>query len=244
MVTASALKAHCGYPRVLNLTVPRSTRNQEAIQKGVLFHSAVELWAKTGDLAGVLAGLLDDEVRGWVELLAMTWAPSVGMDFEVALGLTPDGGYCPVIEPEPHVYRAAPGVGQGHGRLLTAGRADVGWRRVVLEPQPMLVAHVRDWKTGRTAVAPPAENLQLTSLALAYAAAQGANAFVREIYYARDGYLDADPEPVLLDSDEGMRAWEMVEAAAKLDDSPRPGEWCQPCWERRMKRCDRAQVAA
>ncbi|HET7037182.1 MAG TPA: PD-(D/E)XK nuclease family protein [Thermomicrobiaceae bacterium] len=216
---------------------PKSERQQQALDKGTAFHSAVELWAKTGDLGGVLAGLLDDEVRGWVELLAMTWAPPLGAHFELALGLSPGGGYCPVVEPEPHVYVAAPGVGQGNGRLLTAGRADV-------VADVFGVAVVRDWKTGRYPVSPPAENLQLTALAIAAASALGCPSFVREIYYVRDGALDSDPHPVLLDSDEGMAAWEMVEAAAQLDDSPRPGEWCTPCWERRLRRCDRAQVAA
>lgn len=239
VISASALKAHCGYPRALEKLRPKSANAQIACDKGTAFHSAVETWSKTGDLAGVLAGLLDDEVRGWLELLAMTWAPGQGMDFERALGLSPTGTYVQVKEPEPHVYvpdcplpLAVP--------LLTAGRADVVFRRVVLEPSPMLVAHVRDWKTGRYPSAPVRENLQLTALAFAAADLFGANAFIREIYYARDGYLDADPGPIMLDSDEGAVAWEMVEAAAKLDDSPRPGPHCGDCWERRKRTCKHA----
>jgi PD-(D/E)XK nuclease superfamily protein len=239
VTSASALQRHCGYPRVLSKIAPKTAKQQAALDKGTAFHSAVELWAKTGDLAGVLAGLLDDEVRGWVELLAMTWEPGHSGHCEVAVGLTVDGQGVACLEPEPHVYVVdpAPLLGGPVPRLLTAGRIDH-------LSHNGRVAYVRDYKTGRTAVAPPAENLQLTSLALAAAAFLGLPAFVREIYYARDGYLDADPEPVLLDSDEGMRAWEMVEAAAKLDDSPRPGPHCEPCWERRLRRCDRAQVAA
>jgi len=241
MTSASALRANCGYPRTLSKLHPPSANSQAAMDKGTLFHSSVELWAK----GGAIPDVNDDEVRGWLELLAMTWAPSLGMEFELALGLGVGGGYVPVIEPDPHVYRAAAGVGQGNGRLLTAGRADVVWRRVVIEPAPMLVAHIRDWKTGKYPAPPVGSNLQLTALALAAASAFGANAFVREIYYARDGFLDADPEPIMLDSPEAAEAWEMVEAAAKLDEAPRPGPWCEPCWERRMKRCKFAeQVAA
>lgn len=242
MTSASALQRHCGYPRALSKITTKTAKQQVALDKGTAFHSAIELWAKTGDLAAVLAGLLDDEVRGWVELLAMTWAPGPEVILEAALGLSPHGGYVPVIETEPHVY--VPQV-KAHA-LLTAGRADlvgVEWMPVAPGVEYRIV-RVRDWKTGRYAVSPPAENLQLTALALAAAGLFVAQGFIREIYYARDGYLDADPEPVLLDSDAGMAAWEMVEAAAKLDDSPRPGEWCEPCWERRLKRCDRAQVAA
>lgn len=122
MTSASALNLHCGYPRQLNRTVTKSARSQAACDKGTAFHSAVELWAKTGDLAAVCAGLLDDEVRGWLELLAMTWAPQEGMYLEEAWGLSPDGGHVEVVEPEPHQYQAADG-----SPLLTAGRADLHW---------------------------------------------------------------------------------------------------------------------
>jgi hypothetical protein len=248
MTSASQLQRHCGYPRALAKIKPKSERATAAADKGTLFHSSVELWAKTGDLPSVVAGLLDDEVRGWLELLAMTWAPGKWMMLENAVGLSPDGGGVVVDEPQPHVYVARDG-----SPLLTAGRADVV--EVYWHPgdpsrergygsnaggDGRRVVRVMDWKTGRYPVASPAENLQLTALALAAAAIYDAQAFVRAIYYARDGYMDADPDPVVLDSDEGAAAWEMVERAAKLDDSARPGEWCQPCWERRLKRCDRA----
>ena len=236
MISASALKAHCGYPRALDKLHPKSANAQAACDKGTAFHSAVETWGKCGDFAAVLDGVADDEVRGWLELLAMTWTPSWGMNFEVALGLSPAGGYVPVMEPEPHVY--VPRL--GYGSLLTAGRADVAWSEML---GGCNIAHVRDWKTGKYPAAPVATNLQLTALAFASASALHSAGFLREIYYARDGYLDADPTPIMLDSEEAADAWAMVEAAAKLDDSPRPGVWCSPCWERRTRRCGHAQSA-
>ena len=117
---------------------------------------------------------------------------------------------------------------------MTAGRADhMAWCFV----DSLRVARVRDYKTGKYPVAPVRQNLQVTALALAAASMLQCDGFIREIYYARDGYLDADDEPVMLDSEEAADAWAMVEAAAKLDEAPRPGSWCEPCWDRRTKRC-------
>ena len=228
MVTASALAANCGHPRALSKITPRSANAQAAMAKGNLFHLAVEDWAK----AGAIPDVADDEVRGWLELLAMTWAPSASMRFEMALGLSPLGQHVEVDEPEPHVY-----VPRGGGELLTAGRADCVH---VIDVGPRIV-HVKDWKTGKYAVTPATRNLQLSALALAAADLFGSDGFVREIYYARDGYTDRDHEPVMMDSPEAADAWSMVLLAAQLDDAPRPGPWCQPCWERRTKRCKHAQ---
>lgn len=236
MISASALKAHCAYPNVLSKLHPPSANSQAAMDKGTLFHSAVELWAK----GGALPDVHDDEVRGWLELLAMTWGPNDGMRFEWALGLGVGGAWVDVIELEPHVYGVRGS--EFPAELLTAGRADLVL--LIEREDGRRIAHVRDWKTGKYAVTPAPQNLQLTALALAAADALQADGFVREIYYARDGYLDADPGPIMLDSPEAAEAWEMVERAAKLDETPRPGEWCEPCWERRMKRCNFAQAVA
>jgi hypothetical protein len=228
VLSASALKANCGYPRALDLVTPRSAKLQAAADLGTNFHLAVETWAKKGDLWHGVQVCATEEVRGWLELLATTWAPTG--ECEVALGLGSGGEYVPVNEPQPHVYVPV----EAGTSLVTAGRADH-----VVMAGPIVV--VEDFKTGKWPAPDVAVNLQLTALALAAASKHQAIGFVRRILYVRDGHVDADQQPVMLDSDEGAAAWEMVLRAAQLDDSPRPGAHCGPCWERRTKRCTFAQ---
>lgn len=241
MISASALKRGCGYPRVLSKVEPTTAKDREArarrdaaADKGTMFHAAVELWAAGGQLPQVH----DPEVQGWLELLAMTWEPRPEMLLELAMGLTADGLGVLCREPEPHVYEAIDG-----SPLITAGRADVVSTEMH-RPSGAHVVVIRDWKTGKWPVDPPAMNLQATALALAAAALAGADGYRREIYYVRDGYLDADAEPIYLCSREHDQALAEVREAAALDDTPRPGPQCESCWERRMKRCTYAAVAA
>ncbi len=241
MITASALKRNCGYPRALSKLAPTTAKERDArarrdaaADKGTLFHQAIELWAQGWDLPQVD----DGEVQGWLDLLATTWRPLPGMVFELAMGLRPDGTGVVCDEPQPHVYVARDG-----SELLTAGRADVVRGLMV----PLFNHHlviVRDWKTGKWSVDPPERNLQTTALAIAAASIAGADGFMREIYYTRDGHCDADEAPVLVGTQEYAALLEEVRAAALLDDSPRPGPHCEGCWESRMKRCSHAQVAA
>jgi len=100
---------------------------------------------------------------------------------------------------------------------------------------------VRDWKTGRWHVDPPEKNLQLTALALAACELAQADGFRREVYYAREGQLDGDEAPVFIGTEAYYLALADVFDAARIDDTPRPGAHCEPCWERRMKRCAHAQ---
>lgn len=237
MTSASALNLNCGYPRLLNRTVAKSARSQAACDLGTMFHAAVEAWKQGGWNA---IEVQNDEVRGWLELLATTWTPPPGVRLEEAFGIGRNGRFIFVEEPQPHVYVPSASPSPGGTDLLTAGRADAVW--LTHGPGHGAVVHVRDWKTGRYPVTPAPHNLQLSALALAAADQFECDGFVREIYYARDGYLDADQEPVMLDSFEAAAAWEMVERAALLDEWPRPGEHCGPCWERRMKRCTYAQA--
>jgi hypothetical protein len=237
LITASALKRNCAYPGVLSKIAPTTAKERDARARrdaagglGTMFHAAIEAWAQAGWDA---IEVVDPEVRGWLELLAASgWAPTPGMMFEVAAGLTWDGAGVLCDEPQPHVYVARDG-----SQLATAGRADVassviedGWHLVVID----------DWKTGKWPVDPPARNLQVTALALALCQIAGADGFRRRIYYVRDGYLDADQAPVLVGSAEYRQALTEVWEAAALDDKPHPGEHCDGCWEKRMKRCAHA----
>jgi len=231
MRSASALYHHCSYPVVLSREVPKKSRQLAAATKGNAFHQAIAAWGMRGELPG------DGAIRTWVEGVASWWTPPTGAMFEFPLGLGRSGRYVPVREVEPHVYVAtAPAE-----PLLTAGRADVVWLRVEGDRR---IATVLDWKTGKFPSPSPAENLQLTALALAAASMLQADEFERMLVYVQDMRVDADISPVLLDSDAGADAWAMVERAAKMDESPRPGSHCAECWEARLKRCSFAAKAA
>lgn len=241
MISASALKRNCGYPRYLKAhePPPRTAKEHEAAErrklaadKGTMFHQMVELWA----LNGFILNAPDPEVQGWLDLLAMTWAPPPGTLFEVCAGLTAQGVACWAEEHPPgsHQYRRID-VGES---IVTAGRFDVV--SAAMENGRHIVT-VRDWKTGKWAVDDAARNLQVTAGAIAFAKLVEADGFRREIYYVRDGYCDADREPVLLGSHEVDRLLAEVLEAAQLDDAPRPGPHCEGCWERRMRRCSHGQ---
>ncbi len=229
------LKRNCGYPRLLGKIAPTTAKERDARarrdaagEKGTIFHAAVELWSS----GGALPQVHDPEVQGWLDLLATTWAPAPGTLFEVSAGLRWDGTGVLCDEPQPHVYVARDG-----SRLATAGRADVAYSAI--EGDHHIVV-IRDWKTGKWPVDAPARNLQTTALALAMCAIVGADGWRREIYYVRDGYLDADEATVMVGSPaDGEALAEVLEAAA-LDDTPRPGPHCDGCWEKRMKRCAHA----
>jgi RecB family exonuclease len=222
VISASALKPHCGYINVLSKQRQPTPEQQAAIDQGTRFHAAVELWVKGGRLPQVQ----DLEVQGWLDLLATTWTPSPGVAVEVAWGLSPDGGRVMVEEPEPHVYRSIDG-----SPLLTAGRVDVYW----IDDTGAL--RVVDWKTGRWPVTAAVDNLQVNAAGIALAAGFRLPAYQPAIYYARDGAWDWG-DVVTMGSVAHQAALAAVTAAALLDEKPRPGEWCESCWERR--RCPAA----
>jgi len=215
--SASSLVRHCAHRNVLSKLRPRPARTVAAADRGTLFHAAVERWIRSGEVPQVE----DPEVQGWLDMLAIDWTPPPRAGVELALGLSPTRKFVEVEEPEPHVYVPT----DGKSPLLTAGRADVVWAEGD-------VVVVRDWKTGVWPVAPAAENLQVLALAFAAADLTWARAFRAEIYYVRDGYRDSSGE-VVLGTPEAERLWGEVEAAALLDETPRPGPWCGGCWERR-----------
>jgi hypothetical protein len=231
MISASALMRNCGHPRVLKNRPPTTQRERdararrdEAAARGTTFHAAIETWLKEG----APPMLEDAEMQGWLDLLAMQWAPPPGARVEVPWGLTPAGDHAHVDEPEPHVYTSP-------DPLITAGRADVSWLgfdgRV----------YVLDWKTGKWPVTPAASNLQVNAAGIALAREIVAPAYVPGIYYTRDGAWDWG-EPVEIGSVAHAEILADVHAAALLDNEPRPGDHCQTCWERRA--CTSAQIGA
>lgn len=219
MITASALARNCAYAKVLGAKKARTPAQQESMDRGTAFHAAVERWLKTGELP-----IVDDlEMQGWIDLLACEWNPPPARAMtEIAWGLTPDGRFRAVEEPEPHVYRALDG-----SPLATAGRADVVW---TTEHNVLTVV---DLKTGRWPVAPAHENLQVNAAGIALAQAYMADAYVPAIYYARDGAWDMG-EPVELRGPAHADMLRQVLEAAALPLEPRPGDHCKGCWERRQ----------
>jgi len=227
IVSASALRRDCGYPRALDRQRKPTADQQAAMDRGTLFHAAIEAWARTREVP-----VLEDlEMQGWIDLLASTWAPPVDGEYEVAWGL--DGAledgvppiYVEVDEPTPHVYVARRG-----GALLTAGRADGIWTG----GDCSLV--VCDWKTGKWPVTPGVDNLQVNAAGIALALKRGMTSYIPAIYYARDGYWDMGPR-VVFGTPAFERIWGEIRAAALLDEQPRPGPWCSGCWDRKLRRC-------
>jgi len=239
IVSASALRRNCGYPRALNRERKPTADQQAAMDRGTVFHQAIETWARTRELPVVP----DLEMQGWLDLLAADWHPPLDGEYEVAWGLRAelsDGvppAYVEVDEPEPHVYvprrfvvPAGQTAQQAMGAaLLTAGRADVAW----WSGDGLVVA---DWKTGRYPATPAPQNLQVNAAGIALALKRGASSYVPMIYYARDGYWDHGPR-VVFGTPAFERIWGEIRSAALLDERPRPGEWCADCWDRRTKRC-------
>ena len=216
MITASQLDRHCGYKRVLGGKRTRTPRQQAALDKGTEFHE----W-----LPRVLAGASPDvevtrDVASWLVTAKESIKLPPGESWEAPLGLSEGGRYVAVEEPSPHAYRPL----DDSKSLLTAGRADVNWNEEG-------VSTVLDIKTGRFRVDTAERNLQVTSLALAVADRDGSDRYRCGIYYARTGETDWS-RAIHLESEAAAKAWGEVEAAAKLDESPRPGPWCQACWER------------
>lgn len=224
IVSASSLVRGCGYVRVLKRERKPTADQQAAMDRGTVFHQAVETWADARELP-VLADL---EMQGWLDLLAMDWQPPVDGEYEVAWGLADLDGHPAhvyVDEPEPHVYVASDG-----RPLLTAGRADVAWTG------GDCVLQVADWKTGKWPVTPAERNLQVNAAGIALAHRRGLTSYRPGIYYARDGYWDWGPL-VVFGTPSFKAIWDEVRAAALLDETPRPGAACNDCWEARTRRC-------
>jgi hypothetical protein len=237
IVSASSLVRDCGYQRALRRARTPSASQQASMDRGTVFHQAVEQWARTRELPV----LPDLEMQGWLDLLAAEWAPPVDGEFEVAWGAPSTGdpfirqyvtavwcAYVEVHEPEPHVYVARDG-----GPLLTAGRADVAW---------WYDGHLRvvDWKTGKWPTTPAVDNLQVNAAGIALALKRGLLSYVPGVYYARDGFWDWG-EPVVFGTPAFERILGEIRAAALLDETPRPGAHCGKCWEKRG--CAHAQTA-
>lgn len=222
--SASKLNPNCGYANVLSATRPRSAANKQACNLGTAFHRLAEGWIKGQELPV----LMTDEMHLWITTLRSRWVPPPSVRTEVLWGLTDGGNYVHVEETAPHVYASPTGV-----PVLTAGRADVCW---VDQATDTLIC--LDWKTGRYP-SPPAEfNLQVNAAGLALARRFFCSAYIPGIYYVRGGDWDMG-EAVPLGSPTAAERFAAVKHAAELDETPRPGEWCGGCWERKL--CPQAQ---
>ncbi|HYF54401.1 MAG TPA: hypothetical protein VEA41_09095 [Salinarimonas sp.] len=230
LITASQLTRYCGYARVLGKKRKRTRSQLAAMAKGDAFHLAAAhtITAGPGDVTDVA----DPEVFEWLRVFLLNWQRR-SVDVELAVGISPTGRHVPVTEPEPHKYVAA----DARATLLTAGRADIAWLE---EPS---TAVVLDLKTGKHPPEHPDTNLQLWSLGLAYADMVGAERLRVGLYFARNGTTEWSGT-IPLDSEEAAQRWADVEHAARLDETPRVGPWCETCWERRGCEPYQQQAAA
>lgn len=224
MWSASSLKYRCAYPNVLDRGRTPSPAQQESMDRGTAFHKAVEDWLRTG----IYPELEDMELQGWVDGFASQWTPPSWAKLEIAWGLGEDGQHLMVEEPEPHRY-----VARGGMKLLTAGRADlVYWDQGLPGGCLMIV----DYKTGKSAVEPPATNLQVNAAGLALMDRFGAAGYVPGIYAARDAAFEWG-DPVAKGSYVAEEMLEAVRMSALLPETPIVGDHCGSCWDLRLSRC-------
>lgn len=226
MWSASALKHNCAHPNVLNRGREPTPAAQESMDRGNIFHKAMEAWIRTGKYPD----LEDMEIQGWVDAFAAQWSPTPWVKVEIAWGLGEDGQHLAVEEPEPHKYAAKGGL-----PLLTAGRADL-----VYAYRKEGILYIVDYKTGKSAVEPAPTNLQVNAAGLALADAFGARGYIPGVYLARDAAFDWG-DPVEMGSAAAEDVFESVKAAALLPETPIPGDHCSYCWEMRKKTCSSAQ---
>lgn len=253
MWSASALRRNCAFPAVIGKRPPDPKKlawveaalkewpgygegpivSDKAVQtlinqhvskvRGTAFHLAVETYLRTGEPAQSN----DLELDGWVDALLAQWSPPAWVKLEIAWGLGFDGQHLMVAEPRPHQYESMGGL-----PLLTAGRCDIVDRHPITG-----YLWVSDWKTGKSAVEPPATNLQVNAAGLALVERFGAPGYVPRIYHARDAVFE-DGDPVERGSDAAREMFEDVKRAALLPDTAIPGAWCASCWDYRLSRCE------
>lgn len=225
LITCSSLTRNCRWWKTLQDQRPRHPKTVEAQQEGTRFGLLVQDWLEKGVLPTT-----DDEPSHWLSNMLASWLPPAGVQCEVPLGLSVDGHYIQVFEPEPHVYKPAVGGAPG---LLTAGRADLVWvAGGMLGP----VVYVGDLKRSAWKLGAPEQHPQLMALGLAAAAKRGARYLRLGLYDARDALWEWS-DVIDLEA-EGPRMLEEVREMATMPDEPLPGEWCQGCYER--TRCKEA----
>lgn len=219
--TASALHPFCGYAVTLKKARPRTANLDAAADKGTRFHALVEEWCRDPSRVPFAD---DREIQEWLDKLREKWHPPVGCRTEVAWGLSPDGEHLHVEErpKDSHIYLSMAGK-----PLLTAGRADACW-----PDYESITLWAVDWKTGTWPVPAARENLQANAAARALAKRFGARQYVPGIYYARDGVFDWG-DPITVGSVEDDAVFARIKASAELDETPRPGDHCFACWEKR-----------
>lgn len=225
MKTASQLKRNCAYPIVLDAKRKVTPEQQAAKDAGTSFHELVRMKLEHG--ADVSSE--NPEIQSWLDMFDVYWAeqksarrPDVVVECEVPWGLSPDGRYVEVTEPQPHIYVPV----RDGDELLTAGRIDLVIR------SPLLVLAI-DYKTGKWPSPPADENLQANAAGLALTRKYGTQGYAAGIYSIRDGGPLDRGLPVVVNGAEWERRFEAVREAAQLPLTPIPGEHCASCWNRR-----------
>lgn len=244
LISCSGLCRNCRHHKVLEKQRDRHPKTEAAAVEGTDFGLMVQLWleCRYGELVALEARLGGAESVHWFQNMIASWRPPVGVECEVPLGLLSDGRYIAVDEPEPHSYvaRVSPHLG---AHLLTAGRADLVWTRTcdpggVYEGPVELEVCVGDLKRSAWRYGSPEQHPQLMALGLAAASYHAARFLRLGLYDARDAVWEwSDRIDVYK---EGAAMLEEVRGMATMTDEPRPGEWCQGCYER--TRCPEAQL--
>lgn len=217
MRTFSALREHCNYPEIIDMSFPMTIARRKSCGDGTDFHSLVEAWVK-GKPFGPPSS---KDVQDWFRTMQTIWSPPVDCTCEVAIGITEDERAVEVDEPEPHVY-----VPRREGdTLLTAGRLDLLWR----EDQGS-TGVVCDIKTGRTYLGDPWSIPQLVAQAVAVALRSRGSEMTDiklGVYYARPAIFEFPPmRPI----EEVIDMLPMVRRWATAENNPRPGAHCLACW--------------
>ena len=227
MRTTSALTRNCAYVTKLSKARPRSAYVQGTAEEGTRFGKLVQDWIEGRDPQP--PAVLDDPWC-WFETLRQTWIPLDGVKCEIAMGLSPDGQYVAVTEPEPHVYVPV----DPEAKLATAGRSDLQWwlHNPSDDDGCVFVADLKrsGWRYGA-----PEQVPQLMALGCAAARKYGVSEMRLGIYSAKDGTWEWSGR-LRVDDVIG----EVLEMAALPEDVPLPGPWCGGCYER--KGCSAAET--
>jgi len=224
MRTASQLTRDCGYVTKLSQLRPRSAYVQSTADEGTRFGKLVQEWLEGREPEAPSAL---DEPWSWFEYMRQVWTAPPGIQCEVPLGLSWDGNFVEVTEPNPHIY--IPAMGSDPSILATAGRADITAPIRAMTVEGLVDAVlVADLKRSAWKYSPPDRHPQLMALGCAFASKIGVEYMVLGLYGAKDGtWEQSDPVRV----DDLLPA--VLEMCALPENEPRPGPWCAGCYERR-----------
>lgn len=229
MRSCSALTRNCAYVTTLSKLRKRSRYVEQTAEEGTRFGALVQAW-----IEGRPEPTPDpiDSPWCWFEDLRAQWHAPAGAACEIAIGLSKNGTYVPVVEVYPHFYCPShdtdgaafllPAAGDREC-LATAGRLDVGWVNGN-------VAIVLDMKRSAWRYGNPEYVPQLMALGCAWALRHDLEFVQTGLYGAKDG--------VFVWSQEIQRVADILPDVLEMcglpEDKPIPGEWCASCYERKQ----------